>query len=65
MSIEAYFDSILESWDKFPEHNRYMKEDMKTVIRQFDTSISYDEIEKDRVQDLTDKFRKIRKEVYA
>ena len=64
MSIEGYFDSIIETWYKYPKHTPCMVEDMKTVIRQFNTSLSYEDIEPDRVQDLKEKFNKIYKEVY-
>lgn len=64
MSIEGYFDSVIDIWYRYPKHTKCMTEDMKTVIRQFNQSIAYEDISEGRIKDLTDKFNKIYKEVY-
>ena len=64
MSIEGYFDSVIDIWYRYPKHTKCMVEDMKTVIRQFETSRTLNEIDNDRLKDLSEKFETIRKEVY-
>lgn len=64
MSIEGYFDSVIDIWYRYPKHTKCMVEDMKTVIRQFETSKSYGDISDDRIKDLSETFNKIHKEVY-
>ena len=64
MSYEGYFDSILRIWYSKEKHTPTLKQDMKEVLRQFETSIQYEEIPAERIKDLTTEFNKIRKEVY-
>ena len=64
MSYEGYFDSILRIWYNKEKHTPALKRDMREVLRQFETSIQYEEIPIERVKDLTVAFNKIRKEVY-
>ena len=64
MSIEGYFDSIINIWNSKDKRTKRMVDEMKAVIRQFDTSRTLDEIDKNRLKDLSEKFETIRKEVY-
>ena len=66
MSITGYFDSVIviNIWNTTDKRTSTMIRDMKAVLRQFDVSMSFAEIDKDRIEDLTNTFDKIRKEVY-
>ena len=63
MSIEGYFEGVLRNWDR-AKHTPGMVNDMKTVLRQFDTSITLDEISNEKKDILSRRFNQIRKEVY-
>ena len=56
MSLEGYFDSVLEIWNKY-DHTDCMVEDMKTVLNQFKTSKN--EISGERLKDLSKSFKKV------
>lgn len=64
MSMTGYFDSVINIWNTTDKRTPTMIKDMKAILRQFDVSMSFAEIDKDRIKDLTDTFNKIRKEVY-
>lgn len=60
MSLEGYFDSVLEIWNKY-DHTECMTEDMKTVLNQFKSS--KEEISGKRLKDLNESFEKIESEL--
>lgn len=64
MSYEGYFDSIIKIWYSKKKKTLTLKRDMKVILQQFETSLQYDEIPKDRIEDLKKKFKKIYHEVY-
>lgn len=64
MSIEGYFDGIIETWNKQEHPTPCMIEDMKTVLKQFKISKAYEDISDNRLQDLTESFERIEKEIY-
>ena len=64
MSYDGYFDSIIKIWYSVEKKTPTLKRDMKVVLKQFETSLQYDEIPKDRIEDLKKKFKKIYHEVY-
>ena len=64
MSYEGYFDRIIELWYAKEKCTPTLKRDMKEVLNQFETSVKCGEIPEERIKDLTEKFSKIRKEVY-
>lgn len=64
MSFESYFDSIINLWNTIEKRTPTLKKEMRTVLRQFETSVKCGEIPKERIKDLTEKFSKIRKEAY-
>ena len=63
MSIEEYFDTCIDVWDRYTR-TPCMVEDMKAVVKQFDSSKNYGDIEENRLEDLTNTFDRIRKEIY-
>ena len=64
MSHEGYFDSVIKTWYSKEKKTPTLKRDMKIVLQQFETSLQYDEIPKDRIEDLKKKFKKMYHEVY-
>lgn len=64
MSHEGYFDGIIETWYDKEKKTPALKRDMKIILQQFETSLQFDEIPKDRIEDLKKKFKKIYNEVY-
>lgn len=64
MSFEGYFDSVIKQWYTLEKRTPTLKRDMQNVIRQFQTSLEYGEIEESRIADLKYKFDKISREVY-
>lgn len=64
MSLEGYFDSVIKIWNSTEDKKKSMENEMKAVLRRFDTSMSLAEISQDRIEDLSSSFNKIRKEVY-
>lgn len=64
MSYDGYFDRIIELWYAKEKCTPTIKRDMREVLHQFETSVAHEEIPKERIKDLTEKFSKIHKEVY-
>ena len=64
MSYEGYFDSVIKTWYDKEKKTPMLKRDMKIILQQFETSLQYNEIPKDRIEDLKKKFKKIYYEVY-
>lgn len=64
MSYEGYFDSIIKTWYSKEKKTPTLKSEMKVVLQQFETSLQFDDIPKDRIEDLKKKFKKIYHEVY-
>ena len=64
MSFEGYFDSVIKQWYTLEKRTPTLKRDMQNVIRQFQTSLEYGEIEESRISDLKYKFDRISREVY-
>lgn len=64
MSYEGYFDSVIDTWYSIKKKTPTLKRDMKVILQQFETSLKYDEIPKDRIEDLKKKFKEIYWEVY-
>lgn len=64
MSIDGYFESVINIWKHAPKHTPAMKRDMKVVMEQFNTSIKHDEIPEDKVNKLKSEFKDIYHEVY-
>jgi len=65
MSYEGYFESVIKLWKEAKKKTPTMKRDMKIVMEQFETSLKYDEIPADRIEDLKRKFKEIYYEVYT
>lgn len=64
MSYEGYFDGIIRTWYSKEKKTPTLKKEMKVILQQFKTSLQYNEIPKDRIEDLKKKFKKIYYEVY-
>lgn len=65
MSLEGYFESIINDWNEFPDHTPCMLEEMKAVIRQFNESRVYGDFNNpEKELELADKFTEIYNEVY-
>lgn len=64
MSVTGYFESIINTWYNLEKRTPTAKRDMKEVLRQFNIAVQHDEIEKDKLKELTNTFNKIYKEVY-
>ena len=63
MSITGYFEGVIREW-KTQKHTPTFKKNMKEVLRQFDVSLKYNEIDEDKLGSLKYEFKLIRDEVY-
>ena len=64
MSYYGYFEGIIDTWNKLEKRTPSIIKDMKEVIRQFNTSLSFKEIPEDKIEYLKKEFNRIYKEVY-
>ena len=65
MTIEGYYDSVIKQWYSAKKKTPALKKEMRNIINKFYAIRDfYKEIPDERIKDLTEKFSKIRKEVY-